>query len=89
MDQGSHGAHHVSKQSRVQIRAQLSNAGCRDADELRGKAAFDLPGRQPTTDQRRTVFARKTYRFFEGGAVTYVDTCSACCRAVSRDLRPA
>jgi amino acid adenylation domain-containing protein len=73
MDQGTHGAHHQSKASRLQIRAQLSNLGCREEGELRGKPAVDLSGRQPTAMQRRTVFARKTYRFYEGGEVTRDD----------------
>ncbi|MFD4640821.1 amino acid adenylation domain-containing protein [Lentzea sp. NPDC058436] len=73
MDQGSHGAHHQSKEGRVQLRAQLSNLGCRESGELSGKPALDLPGREPTALQRRTVFARKTYRFYEGGDVTRND----------------
>ncbi|NGY63252.1 amino acid adenylation domain-containing protein [Lentzea sp. NEAU-D13] len=73
MDQGSHGAHHQSKAGRVQLRAQLSDLGCRESDELDGKPGLDLPGREPTAFQRRTVFARKTYRFYEGGEVTRDD----------------
>ncbi|MGX1541280.1 amino acid adenylation domain-containing protein [Streptomyces adustus] len=70
MDQGNHGAHHQSKQSRVQLKAQLANLGVR-AEE--GAAVVELPGRSATARQRRTVFARKTYRFYEGGAVTRTD----------------
>ncbi|UNM16894.1 amino acid adenylation domain-containing protein [Streptomyces formicae] len=70
MDQGNHGAHHRSKESKLQVRAQLSNAGARDAVELAGKPVVDLPGSEPSPQQRRQVFARKTYRFFEGGDVT-------------------
>lgn len=33
----------------------------------------DLPGGTPTPKQWRRVFARKSYRFFEGGAVTRAD----------------
>ena len=73
MDQGNHGSHHQSKEGRVQLRAQLSNLGCREKDELTGKPVLDLPGREPTAFQRRTVFARKTYRFYEGGEVTRDD----------------
>ncbi|HEX6355550.1 amino acid adenylation domain-containing protein [Actinophytocola sp.] len=71
MDQGNHGAHHQSKQSRLQVKAQLSNPGCRD--DLRGRHVLDLPGRVPTERQRQRVFARKTYRFYEGGDVTKSD----------------
>jgi amino acid adenylation domain-containing protein len=73
MDQGNHGAHHQSKQDKVQLKAQLANVGCRSPEELAGKRAIDLPGEQPTPEQRRQVFARKTYRFFEGGRVSKAD----------------
>jgi amino acid adenylation domain-containing protein len=73
MDQGSHGAHHQSKASRLQVRAQLSAAGCRDAGELTGKTMIDLPGKVATQEQRQRVFARKTYRFYHGGAVSEAD----------------
>ena len=71
MDQGDHGAHHLSKESRLQIRAQLSNPGCRD--DVHRRTVLDLPGRLAPAQQRRRVFARKTYRFFEGGEVTAAD----------------
>ncbi len=73
MDQGNHGAHHQSKQSRLQVKAQLSNLGCRDIEEISGKRVVELPGKVPTEEQRRRVFARKTYRFFEGGEVKQED----------------
>lgn len=71
MDQGNHGAHHQSKQSKLQLRAQLADLGVRR--ETAGHHVIDLPGRSPTVRQRRAVFARKTYRFFEGGEVTRDD----------------
>ena len=73
MDQGNHGAHHQTKQSKLQVKAQLSNAGCCAGAELADRQRIDLPGRIPTEEQRRVVFARKTYRFFEGGDVTKED----------------
>lgn len=73
MDQGNHGAHHQSKNGRLQAKAQLSNPGCRDVDEIAGKSVVELPGSEPNDAQRREVFARKTYRFFEGGEVTKGD----------------
>ena len=73
MDQGDHGAHHQSKASKLQVRAQLSNPGVRDAEELRGRPVVELPGRQETPRQRRETFARKTYRFYDGGQVTRDD----------------
>ncbi|SDY47454.1 amino acid adenylation domain-containing protein [Amycolatopsis xylanica] len=73
MDQGNHGAHHQSKQSKLQIKAQLANSGCRDAASLSGKPVVDLRGWMPTPEQRRRVFARKTYRFFEGGTFLKAD----------------
>ena len=73
MDQGNAGAHHQSKASKVQVKAQLSNPGLRDAHELDGRPVIALPGRQETARQRRETFARKTYRFFDGGEITRDD----------------
>lgn len=73
MDQGNHGSHHRSKAGRLQVRAQLSDAGVRGADELRGRPSVALPGAEPTARQRALVFGRKTYRFFEGGDVSKDD----------------
>ncbi|PPK65648.1 amino acid adenylation domain-containing protein [Actinokineospora auranticolor] len=73
MDQGAHGSHHQSKASRLQIRAQLSNPGVREPSELRRKSAVDLPGAEATPLQRRAVFARKSYRFYNGGSVSRQD----------------
>ncbi|MFC5661619.1 amino acid adenylation domain-containing protein [Kitasatospora misakiensis] len=70
MDQGNHGGHHQSKASKLQVRAQLSNPGLRGPAELAGRPVVELPGRRATGRQRRETFARKTYRFFEGGPVT-------------------
>ncbi|WP_405777412.1 amino acid adenylation domain-containing protein [Streptomyces sp. NBC_01538] len=69
MDQGNHGSHHQSKRSRLQVRAQLSHSGCRDAAELDGRPVVELPGAEATPEQRARAFARKTYRFYEGGPV--------------------
>src|SRR5205814_4467645 len=76
MDQGIHGDlgdHHRSKKSRHQVRAQLASMGCRDLAELRGRPVVALPGREPSLKQQARVFARKTYRFYEGGEVTKAD----------------
>ncbi|MFF4268921.1 amino acid adenylation domain-containing protein [Streptomyces sp. NPDC001536] len=70
MDQGNHGAHHQSKQSKLQLKAQLADLGVR---QDYGLPFVELPGRTATAEQRRTVFARKTYRFYEGGDVTRQD----------------
>ncbi|MFJ2606704.1 amino acid adenylation domain-containing protein [Streptomyces sp. NPDC087425] len=72
MDQGNHGAHHQSKSSKLQVKAQLSNPGLRAADSG-GRPPVPLPGKQETRRQRETVFSRKTYRFYDGGAVTRAD----------------
>ncbi|MFY1681949.1 amino acid adenylation domain-containing protein [Micromonospora sp. WMMD730] len=73
MDQGHHGAHHRSKESRLQVRAQLSHVGVRTPQELTGRPVLALPGAEPTAEQVRRVFARKTYRFYEGPPVTHAD----------------
>ncbi|MEU6765038.1 amino acid adenylation domain-containing protein [Streptomyces sp. NPDC046853] len=85
MDQGNHGAHHQSKQSRLQLKAQLGNLGTRD-DE--GLGVVELPGRTPTAGQRRTVFARKTYRFYEGGPVTRDDLLALLARSARPGAAP-
>ncbi|GIE34035.1 hypothetical protein Ait01nite_070800 [Actinoplanes italicus] len=66
MDQGNHGAHHQSKASKLQVKAQLAAAGLREPHELAGRDTVDLPGREATDRQRRLAFARKTYRFYDG-----------------------
>ncbi|MFJ6384146.1 amino acid adenylation domain-containing protein [Kitasatospora sp. NPDC092039] len=73
MDQGSHGGHHQSKASKLQVRAQLSDPGLREPARLAGRERVGLPGRKETEAQRRGTFARKTYRFYDGGAVTRDD----------------
>ena len=70
MDQGNHGAHHQSKSSRLQVKAQLSGAGIRESAQLTGKSVVPLPGRTETERQRTTVFARKTYRNYDSGQIT-------------------
>ena len=81
MDQGNHGAHHQSKQSKLQLQAQLADLGVRQET---GLPVVDLPGREATAQQRRTVFARKTYRFFEGGEVTRDDILDLLARPAAR-----
>ncbi|MET9418439.1 thioesterase domain-containing protein [Streptomyces klenkii] len=73
MDQGNGGAHHQTKQNKLQVKAQLSNNGVRSGAELAGRPSVQLPGAEPTRRQRRQVFARKTYRFFDGGETTRDD----------------
>ncbi|AUY50156.1 amino acid adenylation domain-containing protein [Streptomyces sp. CB01881] len=73
MDQGNHGRHHQSKASRLQVKAQLSDPGLREAGELRGRPVVELPGKRESGLQRRETYARKTYRFYEGGPVTRDD----------------
>lgn len=69
MDQGNHGAHHQSKEGRVQVKAQLSNLGLRSDAENAGKPVIVLPHKMASKQQRKQAFARKTYRFFEGEAI--------------------
>lgn len=66
MDQGRHSEHHQSKASRQQVKAQLSNAGCRSEAECQTLAELTLPGEQATPQQRYLAFSRKSYRYFEG-----------------------
>ncbi len=73
MDQGNAGAHHRSKKSRLQVRAQLSGAGLRSAAETEGRKTYALAGAEADAAQRQLAFARKTYRFYEGGEVSAED----------------
>lgn len=73
MDQGVAGSHHQSKANKAQVKAQLSRAGLRDDAEDSRHSVTELPGARPGAFQRKTVFARKTYRFFDGGAVMPTD----------------
>ncbi|MCI0592828.1 amino acid adenylation domain-containing protein [Chromohalobacter sp.] len=70
MDQGVAGSHHQSKANKLQVKAQLANPGLRDDLSLASSAVTSLPGSQPFDEQRRKVFARKTYRFYDGGITT-------------------
>ncbi|MBB5912103.1 amino acid adenylation domain-containing protein [Nocardia transvalensis] len=62
MDQGQAGRHHRSKSTRTQVTAQLAGLGARRFDTV---PDLELPGAEPTGEQRRKVFARKTYRNLE------------------------
>ncbi|MFJ9461221.1 amino acid adenylation domain-containing protein [Kitasatospora sp. NPDC101447] len=73
MDQGNHGGHHQSKASKLQVKAQLSDPGVREPARLAGRERVELPGRRESEAQRRETFARKTYRFYDGGPVTRED----------------
>ncbi|GAX38316.1 amino acid adenylation domain-containing protein [Nodularia sp. NIES-3585] len=76
MDQGVQGEHHLSKQNKLQVKAQLSNLGYRGIDEedcVPSQIVIDLPGKTPTEEQRQLAFHRKSYRLFEGGAVHKAD----------------
>ncbi|MGW2047355.1 amino acid adenylation domain-containing protein [Streptomyces sp. NPDC001858] len=77
MDQGEFGEHHASKSSKLQVRAQLSNPGVRDAADLAGRPTVPLPGAVAEPEQRRRAFARKAYRFYEGGPLTAADVTAA------------
>ncbi len=61
MDQERAGRHHRSKATRTQVTAQLADLGVR---ALTTEPRVALPGAEATAEQRRRVFARKTYRGF-------------------------
>ncbi|WP_038902932.1 amino acid adenylation domain-containing protein [Dickeya zeae] len=76
MDQGNHGSHHQSKANKAQVMLQLANKGCREFPEDSPPYTLDLPGKDADEKQRRTAFSRKTYRFYDGGAVGRDDVLS-------------
>lgn len=61
MDQGRAGRHHRSKSTRVQVTAQLADLA---VPQFTTEPEIPLAGAEPTGEQRRRVFARKTYRTF-------------------------
>ncbi|MEW5290901.1 amino acid adenylation domain-containing protein [Erwinia papayae] len=66
MDQDNHDSHHISKSSKFQVRAQLSNAGCRQLSTEQRAQSIALAFKEPDREQRKIAFGRKTYRFFAG-----------------------
>ncbi|MBF6174777.1 amino acid adenylation domain-containing protein [Nocardia blacklockiae] len=66
MDQGRAGRHHRSKSTRTQVAAQLADLGVR---EFATEPDLVLAGAEPTAEQRRKVFARKTYRNFDDAPI--------------------
>ncbi|MFE6895075.1 amino acid adenylation domain-containing protein [Streptomyces sp. NPDC057694] len=85
MDQGRTAAHHLSKESRLQVRAQLAHAGVRADAALRDRPAVDLPGAAESAPQRARAFARKTYRTYDGASPAPQDILNA----LTRRARPA
>ncbi|MFD0428069.1 hypothetical protein ACFQ60_07465 [Streptomyces zhihengii] len=74
MDQGrADSGHHRSKSSRLQVTAQLAHRGLREPALLAGRPVVRLASPEASDEQRLTAFARKTYRFYEGGRVTLDD----------------
>ncbi|MGV1773135.1 amino acid adenylation domain-containing protein [Agrobacterium vitis] len=64
MDQDVAEGHHLSKRNKLQVKAQLSNVGLRA--ERSDEPVVPLVGQRETEQMRAEVFARKTYRFFDG-----------------------
>lgn len=62
MDQGVHGAHHQSKASRVQVRAQIAGLGVREDHSQPGIPL--TPGDREQRLLEAIAFGRKTYRNF-------------------------
>jgi amino acid adenylation domain-containing protein len=61
MDQGTQGAHHQSKASKLQVRAQLSNPGLRETAELAGAPSSPCrAARRPPSSAGRPSRARPT-----------------------------
>lgn len=73
MDHNVGGDHHRSKADKLQVRAQLSNGGLRERELDRDLVHTLLPSSTATEDQLLQVFARKTYRFFDGNRASGAD----------------
>ncbi|MFC9996875.1 amino acid adenylation domain-containing protein [Nocardia sp. NPDC127526] len=85
MDQDRAGRHHRSKSSRTQVTAQLADLGLR---EITTEPEILLFGAEPTEDQRRRVFARKTYRTFTADPLDLASI-EAILRQLPGNIRPA
>ncbi|AUI88491.1 hypothetical protein BS333_19400 [Vibrio azureus] len=79
MDQGLDQSHHVSKNSKKQVKAQLSNPGVRTFSS--NERSVKLPGQSETTAQSQKAFARKTYRSFKGEKLDVQDLISLVSRS--------
>ncbi|MCL9781593.1 amino acid adenylation domain-containing protein [Vibrio sp. S4M6] len=79
MDQGLVQSHHVSKNSKKQVKAQLSNPGVRTFSS--NERSVKLPGQSETTAQSQKAFARKTYRSFKGEKLDVNDLISLISRS--------
>jgi amino acid adenylation domain-containing protein len=90
MDQGNHGHHHQSKESKLQLKAQLSNLGCRVFDANSSQIIVNLPGKEASKSQIDFAFARKTYRFYKGGTPSKSDILNLlnAKKEVSSDSKP-
>lgn len=84
MDQDDAGPHHRSKATRTQVTAQLAGLGLRG---ITTEPEVPLPGAEPGPEQRRRVFARKTYRTFTGDPVRRT-VIEALLRRLSEPPRP-
>ncbi|WP_434524926.1 amino acid adenylation domain-containing protein [Photorhabdus asymbiotica] len=70
MDQGNSSSHHKSKANKLQVKAQLSNSGCRSEELCKNRTEILLPFKEGEKKQRESAFGRKTYRYFEGTEIT-------------------
>lgn len=71
MDADRAGQHHRSKKGHEQVRAQL--AALERDSVLSPSEQTALPNADGSPEQRKTAFARKTYRFYDGGDLTKDD----------------
>lgn len=71
MDADRAGQQHRSKKGHEQVRAQLAALN-RNSVRPASKES-PLPNHAGTAEQRKTAFARKTYRFYDGGDLTVDD----------------
>ena len=85
MDADRAGQHHRSKKGHEQVRAQLAALKRDSAHSPSDETA--LPTTNGTPEQRKTAFARKTYRFYDGGDLTKDDITTFI--AESRQPEPA
>ncbi|MFD6162557.1 amino acid adenylation domain-containing protein [Nocardia sp. NPDC060256] len=84
MDQGRARRHHRSKSTRVQVTAQLADLA---VPQFTTEPEIPLAGAEPTGEQQRKVFARKTYRTFTDTPLDLGEIEALLAQLPSRDVR--
>lgn len=81
MDQGKFSQHHISKENKHQVLMQLAENGLQKQNYLEFKKTYHLDHKDPNQSMTDFVFARKSYRYYEGKAINkniIIDLINSC-----------